>query len=205
MKHNATHLPVRDWCVPCIAGKKPDWPHSRITHSSTAVPMYQLDHFFLHRRGDTDILTALNFKHCPSGASLVQCCDKGKSKTRCPSIYDFHEVLGTPEDLFANRWRTCLGCCSASNQERENRRDAATTPRNSSSSLGAVEHSNRSVEGQIRCMRIALEKSANTSSSGSVDMRVGSARDFTCRLPDSRFISDYPTVESWQSSESRST
>ena len=36
-----------------------------------------------------------------------------------------------------------------------------TTPRYSSSSLGAVERCNRSVEGQIRCMRIALEKSAD--------------------------------------------
>ena len=35
------------------------------------------------------------------------------------------------------------------------------TPRSSSSSLGAVKHSNRSVEGQIRCTRIALEKSAD--------------------------------------------
>ena len=38
-----------------------------------------------------------------------------------------------------------------------------TTPRYSSSSLGAVERSNLSVEGQIRCMRIALETSADKS------------------------------------------
>ena len=31
MKHNATHLPVRDWCVPRIA-EAPDWPHSRMNH-----------------------------------------------------------------------------------------------------------------------------------------------------------------------------
>ena len=38
-----------------------------------------------------------------------------------------------------------------------------TTPRYSSSSLGAVERINRMVEGQVRCMRIALEKSADQS------------------------------------------
>ena len=43
MKHNATHLPFRDWCAPCIAGKASDWPRSRITHSPTAIPMCQLD------------------------------------------------------------------------------------------------------------------------------------------------------------------
>ena len=57
MKHNVTHLRFRDGCVLRIAGKAPNWPHSRITHSSTVVPTCKLDYFFLNRRGDTDILT----------------------------------------------------------------------------------------------------------------------------------------------------
>ena len=124
-KHNATHLPFRDCCVLCIVVKAPDWPHSRIIHSSTAVPMCQLDSFFLNRRGDTDILTALNFLHCPSGGSLVQCCD-GLAKPHCASNYDTHGFPGFQEDLFANRWRTCLGgASSTSNQDCSKRRDTA--------------------------------------------------------------------------------
>ena len=60
MEHNATHLPFRDWCVPFIEGRAPLWPHSRITQSSAAVPMCQLNDFFLNIPGDTDILTVLN-------------------------------------------------------------------------------------------------------------------------------------------------
>ena len=86
MKHNATHLPFVDWCVPCIAVKAPDWSHSRITLYSTAVPTCQLDHFFPTRRGDTDVLTVLNFLHCPSGASLVQCCDKAQQTPLCKRL-----------------------------------------------------------------------------------------------------------------------
>ena len=50
--------------------------------------------------------------------------------------------------------------------------------------------------------------SRTTSSSVSADVRVGSSRDFTCRLMASLLTSDSkenPTVESWQSSESKST
>ena len=28
-KHNATHLPFRDWCPECVAGAANDWPHHR--------------------------------------------------------------------------------------------------------------------------------------------------------------------------------
>ena len=83
MKHNGTRLPFRDWCVPCISGKAPDWPHSRITHPSTAVPECHLD-----------ILTVLNFLHCPSGASFVQCSDKGPATHVVQAVTTFMDFLG---------------------------------------------------------------------------------------------------------------
>ena len=210
MKHNATHLPFRDWCVPCIEGKAPDWPHSQITHSSTAVPMCQLDYFFLNRRGDRDILTGLNFLHYYSLRQKT-------SKPRCASGCDIHGFLGTQEDLFANRRRTCLGCFSASNQDCWKRRHRLleTTPRYSSSSFGTVERSIAVLKVQFRRMRIALEKSADKSFGiEHTHPRLalptcglaGSSRDFTCGLMDSLPTrKENPTVESWQSSESRSS
>ena len=80
MKHNAPPLPPPPSVIGEIAGTPPDWPHSRINHSSTAVPMCQRDHPSLNRR-DTDILL-----QCPSGASFVQCCDKG------PATHVVHAV-----------------------------------------------------------------------------------------------------------------
>ena len=93
MWHTATHLPFRDWCVPCTAGKAPAWPRSRVTHSSTAVPMCQLDCIFLNRRGDTDILAVLNFLHSPSGASFVQCCDTGPATHVVQAATTFTDFL----------------------------------------------------------------------------------------------------------------
>ena len=113
-----------------------------------------LDYFFLNRRGHTDILTVLNFLHHPSGASLVRCCASG-----C----DIHGSLATQE-LFAKRWEPASGApAQAIKIARNDEMQLETTPRYSTSSLCAVDRSNRSVEGQIRCMRISLEKSADKS------------------------------------------
>ena len=49
----------------------------------------------------------------------------------------------------------------ATKSTRNDETQLETTPRHSGSSLGAVERSNRSVEGQIRCMRTAIELSAD--------------------------------------------
>ena len=66
---------------------------SQGNHSSTAVPTCLLDNFFLNRRGDTDILTVLNFLHCPSVASLVQCCDKGPANHVVQAVTAFMDFL----------------------------------------------------------------------------------------------------------------
>ena len=41
VEQDAVQIRVRKGLV--LPRKAPDWPHSRITHSSTAVPMCQLD------------------------------------------------------------------------------------------------------------------------------------------------------------------
>ena len=45
-------------------------------------------------RGDTDIFTVLNFLHCPSGASLVQWCDKGPANHVVQAVTTFMDFLG---------------------------------------------------------------------------------------------------------------
>ena len=156
MKHNATYLPFRDWCVACTAGKATDWPHWRNTHSSTALPMCQLDCFLLNHRGDTEILTVLNFLHCPSGASLVQCCDRGQANHVVQAFATSMDFLGLKKICLRTDGEPASRApAQAIKIARGAETQLETTPRYSSSSLGADERSNRSVEGQIRCMRIA--------------------------------------------------
>ena len=147
MRHDATRLPFRDWCVPCIEGKAPDWPDSRLVHSSTAVPMCQLDSFFLDRRGDTDILTVRNFLHCPSGASLVQCCDRGPPNHVVQAVATFMDFLGLKKICLRTDGEPASGApARAVKIARNEETQLETTSRHLSSSLGAAERSNRSVE-----------------------------------------------------------
>ena len=155
MKHNATHLPFRDWCVPCIAEKAPGLPHSRITCSSTAVPMCQMDYFFLNRRGDTDILTVLN---------LCSVVTKAQQTTLCNRLRHSWISWGVKKICLPTDGELASGApAQAIKIARNDETKPETTPRYSSSPLGAVGRSNRSVEGHIRCMRIALGKSADKS------------------------------------------
>ena len=130
-------------------------------------------------------MSVLNFLHCPSSASLVQCCDKGPANNVVQAVTTFMNFLGLKKICLRTDGEPASGALAhAIKIARNDKTQLETTTRFSSSSLGAVERSNRSVEGQIRCMRIALEKAAVSRtmySSGSADMLVGSSRDFTCR------------------------
>ena len=134
---------------------------------------------FLNRRSDTDILTVPNFKHCFSGASLVQCCDKGQANHVVQAVTTFMDFLGFKKTCLRTAGELALGVLA----------QAIKSARNDETQLETT------VSGQIRRMRIALEQTSPlvsriTSSSGSVDRRVASARDFTCKLTDSRLASD---------------
>ena len=45
--HKATHLPFRDWCKECVAGRAKDWPHHpRESAESLDVPAVHFDYCF---------------------------------------------------------------------------------------------------------------------------------------------------------------
>ena len=109
------------------------------------------------------MLTVRTFLHCPFGASLVQCCDKEPNHV-AQAVTTFMDFLGLEKICLRTDGEPASGApAQAIKIARLDETQLETTPRYSSSSLGAVERSNRSVEGQIRCMRIALEKSADKS------------------------------------------
>ena len=146
------NLSFRDWCVLCIAGKH---QIGRIRESPILQQRY---------RGVNSVAVPQTSWPCWISCIILWCLTRavlwqGTSKPLCASGYDIHGFLGSQEDLFANRWEPASGAPAQAIKIARN--DA--TPRYSSSSLGAVARSNRSVEGEIRCMRIALEKSADKS------------------------------------------
>ena len=46
--HRVSHLPFRDWCPECVAGRAKDWPHRQNKEvEQLAVPEVNLDYCFL--------------------------------------------------------------------------------------------------------------------------------------------------------------
>lgn len=46
-RHNVTHLPFRNWCKVCVAGRAKDWPHvARPTSSIPGIPEVHFDYCF---------------------------------------------------------------------------------------------------------------------------------------------------------------
>ena len=100
--------------------------------------------------------------------------------------------------MFANRWRYCVGFSGASNQDCSKRRDTvgngatileffAGCCRTQQSKLKVGSNACGSFSGSQQTSPVV---SRTTSSSGSADMRVGSSRDFRCRLLESLLTSD---------------
>ena len=107
---------------------------------------------------DTDLLTVLDFIHVPSGAPFVMVCEKGAVPYVVEGVLAFMEFLGLQKVCLRTDGEPASGALArAISRARSGETQLETTPRYSSASLGAVERSNRTVEGQIRCMRSALE------------------------------------------------
>ena len=111
--------------------------------------MCQLNYFFLNRRGDMEICRELIFLHFPSGASLVQCCDKGPATHVVQAVTTFMDFLGLKKIcLRTDGEPASVALAQVTNSGRNDETRLETTPLLELIAW-AVERSNRSVEGQI--------------------------------------------------------
>ena len=51
-RHNARHIPFRNWCPYCVAGKAKDNPHKVSETSANGVNLFTIDYMFLYDRED---------------------------------------------------------------------------------------------------------------------------------------------------------
>ena len=166
---------------------------------STAEPMCQLDYFFLNRCGDTDILTVQNFLHCPSGASLAQCRDKGPANHVVQAVTTFMDFLELKKMCFCEPMengtrvlqRKQSRLLETTRHSWKRRHDARVLRWVLLSAAIEVYKVRSDACGSLsRRQQTSPLVSRTISSSVSADMRVGSSRDFTCRLMDSLLTSD---------------
>ena len=58
--HRVSHLPFRDWCPECVAGRAEDWPHrARNSQETLTVPEVHLDYCFIREVAGEDYSVVL--------------------------------------------------------------------------------------------------------------------------------------------------
>ena len=83
--HNATHMPFRNWCPFCVAGRGEAAPHKQTENLEVLVPEVQLDYGFLKKEEEEALTTLLITKDRQSRAIFVNVVqNKGRGRTtRC--------------------------------------------------------------------------------------------------------------------------
>ena len=82
--HNATHMPFRNWCPFCVAGRGEAAPHKQTENLEVLVPEVQLDYGFLKKEEEEALTTLLITKDRQSRAifvNVVQNKGRGQDNT----------------------------------------------------------------------------------------------------------------------------
>ena len=76
MAHNATHVPLRDWCSICVANRGRSSPRRRIVVNKTAdtLPKFQTDYMFFRTVAQSKTLPCITFVETRSGVVISFMC-----------------------------------------------------------------------------------------------------------------------------------
>ena len=76
MAHNATHVPIRDWCSICVASRGRSCPRRRVVVNKTAdtLPKFQTDHMFIRTVAESKTQPCITFVETRSGVVISFMC-----------------------------------------------------------------------------------------------------------------------------------
>ena len=161
-KHDATHLPYRTWCPPCVKAKAKEDAHPRKSGDGeeAGVPIISMDYNHVDAEKAEDEMKMLIVKHEPSGSVLAyKVLTKGTGdtwviKALAKDIEEFGQrdiILKTDGEPSIVALQTAI----------QSARDGRTIPRNppayNPQSNGACEKAVQDVTAHLRTLKIALE------------------------------------------------
>ena len=161
--HRTTHLPFRDWCLECVAGRAKDWPHqTKEADGPLSVPEIHMDYCFLRNRKGEDYQPVLVGKDRESKlffAHVVPC--KGGDtewvvKQICRDlkrlgIHGDVKLIGDQEPAIQQLFREVAQMRGTA------RTIIEPAPKGDSKGNGLAERAVQSVEEMVRVLKLALE------------------------------------------------
>ena len=100
MAHNATHVPFRDWCPICVAGRGRSSPHRRVVVNKTAdtLPKFQTDCMFIRTVAESKTQPCVTFVETRSGVVIsFMCARKGGYEDLTKEILRHFEAYRFPQ------------------------------------------------------------------------------------------------------------
>ena len=95
--HNATPVPVRDWCPICVASRGRRSPHRRVVVNKTAdtLPKFQTDYMFIRTVAESKTQPCITFVETRSGVVIsFMCARKGGYEDLTKEILQHFEAYG---------------------------------------------------------------------------------------------------------------
>ena len=170
-QHNLTHLPYRSWCPFCVAGRRKNNPHLANQGKERTVPLFVSDYCFLRDDDDTETLSVLVGRMCPSQAVVaIPCEHKGSDPYAVHRLRAFLKSEGTSEFVFKSDQERSLRKLleDTMTEAKKNGEIFSAVPEASavgeSQSNGRAESAVQYFEDQIRTLKAALESRLKTNS-----------------------------------------
>jgi len=160
--HEASHLPFRSWCGPCVLARMPNLPHKRIEREESGVPEVGMDYGFMSRKGDKTQMTVLVTKDRDTkvimanvvlrkGSGMEETVDQGTKNIRRLGHNGRMGIKVDNEPALIDLRNSLM-------RKREEPTVPIQPPKGESQSNGAIENAVRLVKEMIRVHTIALER-----------------------------------------------
>jgi hypothetical protein len=158
-RHVWTHIPYRDWCEECICAKARDNPHRR-ARTATDIDRVELDYLFLtSNKHEGEKITVLVATWCDVGAIAATVAVKGATPFLTRYVVGVLEMWGVGDAVIrTDQEQAIMAQMRAMQDERKQRTVLTNAPRYAHAAMGAVERANQTMAGEVRVLRLSLQK-----------------------------------------------
>ena len=159
LQHELTHLPPRDWCEFCVAGRGKDDSHTRRKAEPGRIPEVQIDYMFVGRRGEPKTVSIAHGVDSELGYHVAVRCDKGPVDYVVKAFCEFLKEIGRARVVLRTDGEPAVKALAeaVAAERAELETLLETTSVKSSQSIGVVEAGNYQLAAQIRVLKADAE------------------------------------------------
>ena len=158
-QHEISHIPFRSWCEGCVMGKSHEACFKMVEKGEGCLPCISADYLFVGDKdleGTTQILSVKDSKSKSVFANVVP--KKGAIDFTIDEIVSDIDLLGYTDIMFkTDNEPSMTAIQDAVKRRRPHKTVLENSKRGISQTNGSIENSSKTIAGQIRTMKVALQ------------------------------------------------